>query len=217
MNSHQLKFSCLNGNPEKVEAIKNFPTPTNVTEVRSFLGLANQLGSFVPDLAHMSTVIRGLLKKDVSFVWLQEHEEAFTKMREILCSKMVVKSFDPQMETYIMTDASRLYGMVYALIQKEASSEKLRLVQCGSRSLNETEKRYATIELECLAVQWAVKHCRYYLFGKENFIVVTDHRPLLGIFKKPLNEVPNERLRRLREKLSEYSFVIEWREGKPII
>ena len=185
-----------------------------MTEVRSFLGLANQLGSFVPDLAHMSTVLRGLLKKDVSFVWLQEHEEAFTKMREILCSKMVVKSFDPQMETYIMTDASRLYGMGYALIQKEAGSEKLRLVQCGSRSLNETEKQYATIELECLAVQWAVKHCRYYLFGKENFIVVTDHRPLLGIFKKPLNKVPNERLRRLREKLSQYSFVMEWREGK---
>ncbi|XP_059092346.1 uncharacterized protein LOC131887678 [Tigriopus californicus] len=68
--------------PSKVATISKFPAPTNLTDLRSFLGLANQLGHFVPDLAHASQPLRNLLKKEMSFQWLSEHEEAFRALRK---------------------------------------------------------------------------------------------------------------------------------------
>ena len=199
--------------PKKLEAITNFPAPQDVSSLRSFLGLANQLGHFVPDLAHMTEPLRNLLKKDVAYTWLPDHEEAFNKIKTLLTTKPVVKFFDTSLRTEVLTDASRLKGIGYALIQRDPS-DQIRLIQCGSRSLTPTESRYATIELECLGIQYALQHCRHYLLGLPRFKVVTDHRPLLGIFKKSLDNVDNARLRRLREKMAPYTFDLEWVQGK---
>ena len=87
---------------------------------------------------------------------------------------------------------------------------RFRLVTCGSKALTPTQRRYATIELECLAVQYAIDKCSFYL----KFTVATDHKPLEGIFKKDLFEIPNPRLQQLREKLVEFSFVVKWVPGK---
>ena len=85
----------------------------------------------------------------------------------------------------LLTDASRLNGLSYALLQKEANNT-LRLITCSSCSLNETQNRYATIELECLAIQYgiSISKCSFYLQGLPNFEIITDHKPLLGIFEK---------------------------------
>ena len=88
------------------------------------------------------------------------------------------------------------------------------MVQCGSCAVTPTQQRYATIELECLAIQWAIKKCDFYLRGLPNFVVHTDHRPLEGIFKKGISEMQNARLMRMREKLVEYNFKVHWVEGK---
>ena len=85
---------------------------------------------------------------------------------------------------------------------------------CGSKSLTPTQQRYSTIELECLAVHFAVSKCSFYLKGSENFTVATDHRPLEGIFRKDLFEIPNPRLQRICEKLVEYNMVVKWVPGK---
>ena len=67
--------------PEKVECLASFPRPTDLTSLRSFLGLANQLGSFIPDLTHVTSRLRQLLRKDVHFLWLAEHESDFVKAK----------------------------------------------------------------------------------------------------------------------------------------
>ena len=72
-----------------------------------------------------------------------------------------------------------------------------------------TQNRYATIKLECLAIQYAISKCRFYLLGLPNFEIVTDHKPLLGIF-----EVDNPRLQQLREKMQAYNFTVKWVPGK---
>jgi len=199
--------------PDKTRSISEFPVPESVPELRSFLGLVNQLGFFVPDLAQMTSLMRGLLKKNVAYVWLQEHQDEFEKVKEMLCSDMLVKPFDMSLDTELYTDASRLYGIGYALIQRDAHG-KIRLIQCGSQSLSSAQRNYATIELECLAIKWAIEKCRYYLRGSPQFRVVTDHKPLLGIFAKPLSELENVRLSRFREKLVDYDFVLTWTAGK---
>ena len=185
--------------PTKLQAIKYFPVPTDVSSLRSFLGLANQLGPFVPDLAHLSEPLRGLLKKNVAFQWLPDHQSAFTLMTSILTSPTVVHPFNPDLETDLVTDASRLKGLGYALIQRATDQPtRPRLVQCGSRSLLPAESRYATIELEALAIVWAIGQCKHQLFGMPKpFRIVTDHKPLLGTFKKSWEDIPNSRLQRL--------------------
>lgn len=199
--------------PEKAKAIKEFPVPHDVTSLRSFLGLANQLGHFLPDLAQTTICLRQLLKKGVAFTWLEEHQQEFDKVREILTSDLLIKPFDPTLRTELLTDASRQHGLGYALLQRVPDGST-NLIQCGSRSLAPAETRYATIELECQAIQWAMNKCRHYLMGMPTFTVVTDHRPLLGIFAKSLDQIDNSRLQRMREKMVAYTFEVKWNAGK---
>lgn len=199
--------------PEKVKAIKEFPSPKDITEVRSFLGLANQLGQFVPDLSMATTKMRGLLKKNVTFQWLGEHEVELDFVKNILTSPLLVQFFDPALPTTLLTDASKLHGLGFALIQHDTEG-KIRLIQAGSRSLVPAERNYAPIEQECLGAVWAMEKCRHFLYGCPNFKLVTDHQPLVGIFKKELSEVCNRRLQRFRERVLDYAFDVEWVEGK---
>lgn len=202
----------IKADPAKLAGIQNFPAPTNISELRGFLGLVNQLGHFVPDLAHMCKPLRELLKKNVAWQWTIIQETAFKEVKELLLSSAVVAAFDPMRPTQLLTDASRLKGLGYALMQ-QGNDGNFRLVQCGSRSLSSAETRYATNELECLAIQWAICECRHYLLGAK-FAVVTDHRPLVGTFQKPLSDLNNARLLRYREKLLDYDFTVSWSPGK---
>ena len=199
--------------PKRISAITDFPSPKDVTSVRSFLGLANQLGQFIPDLAMATTKIRGLLKKGVQFQWLAEHEAEFCSVKQLLTSPMMVHYFDSNLPTSLLTDASKLNGLGYVLIQNDKDG-KIRLIQAGSRSLAPAEVNYAPIEQECLAVVWAIERCKYFLYGCPEFRLVTDHQPLLGIFRKDIGEVENRRLQRFRERVSDYNFCPEWVEGK---
>ena len=199
--------------PKKVEAIAEFPKPTDLTSLRSFLGLVNQFGTFAPDIAHMTESLRSLLRKDIAFTWLADHDEAFLKIKEILTSPALVSFFQKDKRTELLTDASRLKGLGYALIQKDTDNN-IHLIQCGSRSLTKTESNYSTTELECLAITWAIAKCRHFLSGHPGFKVITDHRPLVGTFKKALEDFTNARLQRFVEKLSDYTFTVEWMEGK---
>jgi hypothetical protein len=123
----------------------------------------------------------------------------------------VVKPFDQKLKTELLTDASRLKGFGYALIQRESDGTPC-LIQCNSKSL--TERGYAVIEIEGLAIQYAVEDCRFYLLDNK-FTVFTDHRPLMGIFSKALSQVLNPRLLSYRLKLVQYADMeVIWTEGK---
>jgi hypothetical protein len=88
------------------------------------------------------------------------------------------------------------------------------LIQCNSKSLTSAERGYAVIEIEGLAIQYAVEDCRFYLLGN-TFTVFTDYRPLMGTFSKALSEVMNPRLLSYRLKLVQYADMeVIWTEGK---
>ena len=198
---------------DRVAAIKNYPTPTTTKELKGFLGLSNQLGHFVPDLTHSVNELRQLLKKNVAWQWLPDQEKAFKTTKEILGGPLILKTFNPNYETELVTDASRI-GLGFALLQVDPLTGNRQLVQCGSRSLTGPESRWAVCELEILAIFYAITKCRHYLLGMEHFTVITDHKPLKGVFGKELCDIENARLRRYRERLTGYSFDIVWREGK---
>ena len=92
--------------PEKLKAISGFPLPANLTDLRSFLGLAQQLSVGVPDLAHASNGLRQLLKKDVAFVWTNAQEESFLAVKKIILSPRVVSFYDKNLDCLLYTSPS---------------------------------------------------------------------------------------------------------------
>jgi hypothetical protein len=92
--------------------------------------------------------------------------------------------------------------------------ERIRLETCGLCSLSPAEKSHAVVELEALAIKYAVKKCGYYLLGMQKFTVWTDHRPLLSIWCKKIDKIGNARCQKWRENLSIYNFNVEWKAGK---
>ena len=119
--------------------------------------------------------------------------------------------------TVLLTDTFCLFGLGYALghIEVDRSGIKVfKIVRCGSKGLTPTQQRYTTIELECLAIVWAVQKCSFFLKGLPSFRILTDHRPLEGIFQKDLFDLSSPRLQQMREKISMYNLTIQWTPGK---
>ena len=203
---YTLSREGTSADPDKVDAIRDFPTPTNLADLRSFMGLVNQLYEFTLDIAAAAQPLHPLMSPKRAFAWTTDHQEAFRRVKAALISPPVLAPFDSAMPVILQTDASRLNGIGCALLQDHGNG-RLRLVQCGSRFLTDAETRYATIELELLAVVWAMSKCRLYLSGLQNFTLITDHRPLIPILNHySLDAVENPRLQRLKEKISPYLY-----------
>ena len=209
---HVSRYGVI-ADDEKVRAIQDFPTPTNLRELRSFMGMVTQLGDFTSDVSTAADSLRPLLSRRNAFVWLPPHDEAFTAVKAALVSPPVLAHFDPKLPTVLQTDASRRKGLGFALLQRHEAT--WRLVQCGSRFLSDTESRYAMVELEMLAVVWAMQKCRLYLHGLPSFELVVDHQPLVPILNDyTLDMVENPRLQRMKSKLTLFVFRTTWRKGK---
>ena len=200
--------------PSLTEAIAAFPAPKSITDLRSFFGLVNQMAPFSEEVAEQLEPLRPLLSSQRVFKWDSCHERAFTAARDALSSVRTLAFFDQTRPTLLTTDASRLKGLGFLLQQKQPDGT-WRVIQAGSRFLTDAESRYATIELELLAVAWAVRKCRLFLIGLPHLDLVVDHRPLVPIInRKNLDEIENPRLQRLREKISEVNISAAWRPGK---
>ena len=186
--------------PSLTKAIREFPCPTNITEMRSFLGLANQLSNFTDSISTAMEPLRPLLKTKNHFMCDASHDQAFDATKQALSVTPTLAYYDPGCPTALHTDASRLRGLGFVLKQKKADG-KWHLIQAGSRFLTDTETRYAMIELEMLAVAWAVKKCRIFLEVLSQFDI-TNHRLLITILNKHhLGEIENPRLQRLHMRL----------------
>ena len=199
-------------NPTYLQGIRDFPAPKSVSELRSFLGMVNQLSTYHPDFAKQTSILQPLLKKNTAYVWLCEHQEAFMNLKSDMLSTLSLNHFDPSWDTKLVTDASRLNGLGFVLMQ--CKKDKVKVIQCGSRSLSPAEKNYSTLELELTAIVWAIQKCTFFIRGIEHFEVITDHRPLIGIFAKTLNQIENNMVVRLREKISDHPFEVKWVAGK---
>lgn len=144
---------------------------------------------------------------------MPKHETAFEATKRALSQTPTLAHFDRSKPVTLQTDASRLNGLGFTLMQQDGDT--MKLIQCGSRFISQTESRYSTTEIEMLAVIWAMKKCHVYLMGMNSFKLVTDHRALVSLLDKHrLDELPNPRIQRMREKIMGYKFNTEWIKGK---
>ena len=197
--------------PSKVKAITDMAEPQNIADLRRFLGLVNHLMKFCPNLAEKTKPLRDLLKKERAWVWDTAQQEAFQQLKADMASNQVLALYDPEKETMVSSDASS-FGLGAVLMQKQPSGE-MRPVAYASRSMTETERRYAQIEKEALANIWALEHWAEFLIGMR-FKMKTDHKPLIPLFStKLIDELP-VRIQRFRIRLMRFDFAIAHVPGK---
>ena len=153
---HVVTGGSIRPDPDKTAAIQNMQAPTNVPELRRFLGMTNQMGKFSPQLAEMMQPLRELLTANREWVWGPSQEKAFASIKMELSQPTVLALYDPARDTVLSADASS-YGLGAVLLQKTDSTPEWKPVASASRSMSETERRYAQIEKEALALTWAAE------------------------------------------------------------
>ena len=210
---HRINKDGVQADPAKTSAIQNMCPPTNVSELRRFLGMANQLGKFSSNLAQITQPLRELLGKDRVWQWTSGHEQAFLQIKEELSKPPILAYYNPNLPTKVSVDASS-YGLGAVLLQESHSVWKP--VAFASRSMTETETRYAQIEKEALATAWACDKFADYFIGLR-IIIETDHKPrvpLLG--SKHLDDLP-PRILRFRLRLARFDYIIQHVPGKLLV
>ena len=208
-----LTENGVQSDPDKVAAIVKIEEPANVKELRRFLGMANQLSKFTPNLAEKTKPLRDLLSKKNQWVWSHAQDQAFAMVKQALTESPILALFDPRLETTVSADASS-YGLGAVLLQTQKNGER-RPVAYVSRSMTPTETRYAQIEKEALALTWACERYSDYLVGLQ-FNIETDHKPLIPLFStKLLDELPI-RVQRFRMRMMRFDFKITHVPGKDL-
>ena len=155
--------------------------------------------------------LRSLLSTKNEFLWSNNHDQAFKTAKQLLTSAPTLSFYDSTRPTHLCTDASR-QGLWFVVQQQQG--DKWTLIQAGSRFLSDAESRYAIIELELLAVTWAILKSNIFLAGLPHFTILTDHHPLVPILSNHhLDEIENPRLQRLKMKIMGYTFTAEWIKG----
>lgn len=204
---HIISQGTIRPNPEKLRAVSEFPAPTTVTGVKSFLGLTNYYHKFIPGFAQIALPLYALTRKGVAFEWHAAAQSAFEQLKKALLSARCLYAPDFTKPFILQTDASG-DGLAAVLVQRHGDEE--HPVAYVSRQLNVAEKNYAATEWECLAVIWGIGQFEHYLIGAP-FTVVTDHSALQWL---PTKRFDNARLTRWALKLQEFSYTVKHRPGK---
>jgi len=187
-------------------AIKEFPVPKTQKSVREFLGKANFYHEYIPKRMIVLDPLYKLLRKDQKFIWTEECQRSFEKVKDILCSQPALEIYDLPINIY--TDASlQGIGAIFKQVQQDG---KEKTVAYFSKKLHEYQKRKKAIYLECLAIKEAVQHWQFWLMGKR-FTVYSDHKPLQNLNVKSR---PDEELGDLTYYLSQYDFTVKYAPGK---
>lgn len=209
---HKITEAGLQPIDDKVQAIVDAPPPKNTTELKSFLGLLNYCGKFIPNLASLLAALHILLRNNHRWSWNKEQQDAFEACKIALTSASVLVHYDPEKPMELSCDASP-YG-VGAVLSQIMDDGFEHPVAFASRSLHPAECNYSQLDREGLAVVFGVKKFHYYLYGRD-FSITTDHKPLLGLFKenKATPALASSRIQRWSLTLAAYRYQLLYKSG----
>ena len=220
----EISDTSIKPGNDLVRAIRDFPCPENITDVRSFFGLVNQVNYCLSSSEEMQP-FRNLLSPSTKFYWDSHLSLCFSKAKEAIIKSIEegVQIFDKGRKTCLATDWSK-QGIGFSLYQKHCDCPSdipfccpggWKITFAANRFTHDAEKRYAPIEGEALAVAYALNKARHFVLGCEDLIVATDHKPLLKILDdRHLHNIKNPRLFNLKEKTLPFRFKIVHIPGK---
>ena len=203
-------------NPKYLAIVKDWPLPTTIKELRTFLGKVSYYRRFIEGYSGISCPLYSLLGKDADqdpkALKLGEKEiTAFKKLREALCAAPILAYPDFQSDKMFIldTDWSNEAGAIGAVLSQEQDGEE-RVICYGGQKLTKTQKNYSSNKGELFAVITFMKQWKYYLQCRP-FILRTDHRALQWIRTM---EEPQGMILRWLETLSNHNFIVQFRDGK---
>lgn len=203
---HIVTREGIKPNPDKIDAIKHYPIPKTQKEIKAFLGLLGYYRKFIKDFAKLTKPFTECLKKGKSVALTDNYVKTFQICKDLLSNDPILQYPDFSKPFVLTTDASN-YAIGAVLSQGPIGGDKP--ICYASRTLTNSETNYSTIEKELLAIVWATKYFRPYLFGRK-FSIVTDHKPLTWIMSL---KDPNSKLVRWRLQLEEYDYEIIYKKG----
>ena len=209
---HVISAEGLRPATSKARAILEAPTPKNVSQLRSFLGMVNYYGKFVDNLSTRLAPLHQLLQKDAHWKWETQQTKAFEEVRQLLAKVPVLGHYNPEKPLTLATDASP-YG-IGAVLSHSTPDGTEKPIAYASRSLNKVERRYSQLDKEALSVKFGVQRFHQYLFGRE-FAIVSDHKPLQYLLsqQKSTPTMASARLQRWALILSAYKYTIRYKPG----
>lgn len=197
----------IKAQPSKTSAIKALPPPTDVSSLRRFLGCASYYRQLVPGFAYHGEPLFALTRKGAKWEWGETQQTAFDMLKRELCGDRVMAHPDLNKPYILYTDACD-YAIGGILCQEDDEGIE-RPIQYVSAQLTSTQRRWGTVEKEAFAVVYCLDKLRCYLLGAE-FVIYTDHKPLLSLFTKQMN---NTKIQRWGILFAEFGAQIKYRPG----
>lgn len=206
---HQVSGDGIGPDPSNIDKVTSFPVPRDITQLQSFLGLANYYRRFIKDFANIAEPLHRLMHKDVKFIWTPACDTAFTTLRDRLTAYPILSYPDFRKPFRVQTDASN-WAVGAVLSQDHNGLEKV--IAYASSTLSKSERNWSAYDKEFYAVVWAIRHFRPYL-GGSSFTVMTDHKPLVNIRSIKPGHDPTGRRERWSIEISAYDFTVQYRKG----
>lgn len=204
---HNCTADGLKPDPKKIASVMEYPQPKSKDDIKRFVAFANYYRRFIKNFSITTYPLTRLLKKRINFVWSQKCEDAFQEIKNSLMTTPILAYPDFSRPFKVTVDASHLG--CGAVISQEIDGID-RPIQFISRTFKKGEINKAIIEKELLAIHFALKTFRPYLYGQK-FVVHSDHKPLIYLFKL---KNPSSKLMRIKMDLEEFDFTIEHIKGK---
>ncbi|XP_058817519.1 uncharacterized protein K02A2.6-like [Topomyia yanbarensis] len=198
---------------QKIDAVQRMPTPENKEQVRSFVGLVNYYGRFLPNLSTMIYPLNRLLRNNVPFQWSKSCEEAFRKVKQEMQSDSFLVHYNPELPLVLATDASP-YG-VGAVLSHVLPDGSERPIQYASQTLNETQRKYKQVDREAYSIVFGIRRFHQYLYGRK-FVIYTDNESVKQIFSetKGLPTMSALRMQHYATFLQSFDYTIKFRPTK---
>lgn len=203
---HILTDKGLQPDESKIATIRNYPTPTDRKEVHRFIGMVNYLSRFIPNLSANLTNMRKLISESQPWKWTPTEAAEFHRVKSLVSDIGTLQYYDVNQPITIECDAS-CFGLGAVVYQSSG------VIAYASRTLTATERNYAQIEKELLAILFACIRFDQLIVGNPKAVIKTDHKPLLNIFEKPLLSAPR-RLQHMLLSLQRYNLSMEFVTGK---
>lgn len=207
MLGHQVSDNGIVPLERNVEAIKKFPTPKKVKDVRSFIGLTSYYRKYIKNFAKIASPLTDLTKKENKFNWNENQDNAFNTLKNAITTALVLAHFEDGYPVFVTTDAS-IEGLS-GILEQENPNKKRHPIAFASRKLKGGEKNYSTTELDMSAVVFALNYFKDYLIGRK-VIVYSDHSSL-QYYKTMKN--PSSRITKFIFKLLEFDLDIKHKPG----
>ena len=216
---HVLTKDGVQLDMSKVKLILDWPIPENQKELQQFMGSVNYLSKFLAFLLDLCAPLQLLLKKDSKFIWTETHTIAFNCLKEHVSNDVKLQFFYSSKPLFIKVDASK-HGIGAAMLQsdhiiKNSSTSEIPNNLCpisyASKTLSKTESNYSNIERKLLGVVFATTHFKHFTYGRP-VTIISDHKPLVSLFKKSLTS-SSPHLSRMLLQILDYDLNIVYQEG----